>query len=299
MINKNQITLINTKTPYMSYRPPTYNSLPPVVKNLLILNVLCFVVVHLLQPQLLHYLALHLWGARDFAPHQLITHIFMHGSIGHIFFNMFALWTFGSVLEQIWGSKRFLIYYCFTGIGAALLYLVTAHWEMQSTAQLFDAFLTQPTPANLSTILQKDVLNAIAYCGILPDANICDTYEKFISNATLFIKNDDKSLLNSLMTYVSDYKAYWLNLRTAVGASGAIYGLIMAYAVIAPNQTLYFYGILPIKARYFAILLGIVALVMGLQNNAGDNIAHFAHLGGMVFGCFLLYYWRNKGHLYR
>ena len=279
----------------MQYRPPAYGTLPPVVKSLLIVNVLLFVVANMWQPQLSQYLALHLWGARDFAPYQLLTHLFMHGSIGHIFFNMFALWNFGTILEQYWGSKRFLIYYCFTGIGAAILYMATAHWELMPDLRLLDQFLANPVPASLGAILNSDVLTAIGYCEVLPDPNICNGFDTFSQNAAAFVQSDDKSQLSSLMRYVDDYKAYFLNLRTAVGASGAIYGLIMAYAMVAPNQTLYFYGILPIKARYFAILLGVAALVMGLQNNAGDNIAHFAHLGGMIFGYILMRYWQKTG----
>lgn len=283
----------------MPYRSPSYGTLPPVVKNLIIVNVLCFAVINLLQPQLVKIFALHLWGARDFAPYQLVTHLFMHGSIGHIFFNMFALWTFGSVLEQIWGSKRFMIYYFFTGIGAALLYAVAAYWELSPAVALFNHFLSQPDAATLSSLLNGNGFDALAYCDILPDQNVCATFDNFQQNAALFIQNSDKSLLSSLMSYVYDYKSYFLNLRTAVGASGAIYGLIMAYAVIAPNQTLYFYGFLPIKAKYFAIIIGILSLVMGMQNNPGDNVAHFAHLGGMVFGYILLQYWRKQGNLYK
>lgn len=276
------------------YRTP---ELPIVVKNLIILNVLCFIGINLFQPQLQNYLAMHLWGARDFAPYQYITHLFMHGSMGHIFFNMFALWMFGSFLEQRWGSKRFLTYYIFTGLGAAVLYSIAAYWELYPSILPLQQFLDQPSPETLTQLLHNTDFGALAYCDILPDQNICPTYNNFQQNAALFIQNKEQALLSPLMSYVYDYKAYYLNMRRAVGASGAIYGLIMAYAFVVPNQVLYFYGIIPIKAKYFALIIGIVALVMGMRNNPGDNIAHFAHLGGMVFGYILLKYWQKNKQL--
>jgi membrane associated rhomboid family serine protease len=281
------------------YRQPAYGTLPPAVKNLIILNVICFVCFNLLQPQLQTFLALHLWGATNFAPHQLVTHLFMHSSLGHIFFNMFALWTFGSVLEQQWGTKRFLIYYFFTGIGAAILYSAAAYWELYPFIAPINQFLAQPDAASLQTLFQQDIFGALAYCKQFTDALVCPNIDSFQQNANLFIQNSDKSQLPLIMSFVYDYKAFMLNLRTAVGASGAVYGLIMAYAFIAPNQTLYFYGILPIKAKYFAVLLGGVALFMGIQNNPNDSIAHFAHLGGMVFGYILLKYWQKTNDIKR
>ncbi len=224
------------------YRPGNFNELPVVVKNLLIINGLLFLATVSLSNlgiDLVKIFGLHQFQANDFRPHQLITHIFMHGSFTHLFFNMFALWMFGKILENIWGEKRFLIYYMITGIGAAFIHLLISQYQIISISN------------------QIPELVSIAIEG------------KYNPSIPL-----SKKLTQLIIT-------------PTVGASGAVFGLLLAFGMLFPNALLYLYFAIPIKAKYFVIGYGILELYAGISNNPADNVAHFAHLGGMIFGYIL------------
>lgn len=215
--------------------------MPAVTKNLLIINVLCFlgtIVARGYGIDLNEHLGLHFFLAENFKIYQLVTYMFMHGGFGHIFFNMFALWMFGRVLEQVWGGKRFLIYYLVCGIGAGLVQELVQYIQ-------YVVDLSNYTTVNIGT-------------GII-----------------------------SMQEY--------LNLLNTVGASGAIYGILLAFGMLFPNQQIFIIPIpIPIKAKFFVIGYALLELFMGLSNNPNDNVAHFAHLGGMIFGFILIMYWRKK-----
>ena len=230
------------------YRPGNFSELPEVVKNLLILNGLFFlatVSLNNLGIDLVKILGLHQFQSPDFRPHQLVTHLFMHGNFTHLFFNMFALWMFGKILENVWGSKRFLIYYMITGIGAASIHLLISQYQIISISNQI------PEMVNLA---------------------IEGRY-----NPTIPIS---KKLTQLIIT-------------PTVGASGAVFGLLLAFGMLFPNALLYLYFAIPIKAKYFVIGYGLIELYAGISNNPADNVAHFAHLGGMIFGFFLIKYWKN------
>lgn len=223
------------------YRPDAF---PPVVKNLIIINVLVFIAQLTFKNNpninLNNLFALHDVRSIHFRPHQIITHLFMHGGEGHIFFNMFALWMFGQMLENRFGAKRFLTFYMISGIGAALLHLGVLYIEMKP---VWDWVYSQPPK------------------------------QQFI-------------LLN--------LPAGPLHLNTpTVGASGAVFGCLAAFGYLFPNNLIYLYFLFPIKAKWFVILYAGLELWLGLKNSAGDNVAHFAHLGGALAGFLLVYYW-NK-----
>lgn len=221
------------------YRPDAF---PPVVKNLLIVNVLVFVAQMTFENSesinLENLFALHDVRSVYFKPHQLVTHLFMHGGISHIFFNMFALWMFGQTLESRFGSKRFLIFYLISGLGAALLHLAVLYFELQP---VWDAFQTFPA------------------------------------------EQQAELLTNPL---------FKLNIPT-VGASGAVFGCLAAFGYLFPNTMIYVYFLLPIKAKWFVLIYAGLELWMGVRNSAGDNVAHFAHLGGALAGFILVLIW-NK-----
>lgn len=221
------------------YRPDAF---PPVVKNLLIVNVLMFVAQMTFQNSetihLENLLALHDVRSVYFKPHQLVTHLFLHGGVSHIFFNMFALWMFGQLLESRWGAKRFLIFYMATGLGAALLHLAVLYFELTPVWELFQ---TMP-PAQ-----QAEYVN--------------DPYFK-------------------------------LNIPT-LGASGAVFGCLAAFGYLFPNEVIYVYFLLPLKAKWFVLIYAGIELWLGINNSAGDNVAHFAHLGGALTGLILVLFW-NK-----
>ncbi|HAD97846.1 MAG TPA: DUF1751 domain-containing protein [Cryomorphaceae bacterium] len=243
----------------MYQRPLRFNLLPDVIKNLLIINGLFFVATWVIGStfgrDLGQILGLYLPVSEHFEPYQLITHMFMHANFSHIFFNMFALWMFGYTLENVWGSKRFLIYYMVTGFGAALLHLGVNYWEYMS---IQDAL----SPEQLSVVLREG-----------------------------------QELLYQNRNYVdaSMAKANLLLNTPTVGASGAVFGVLLAFGMMFPNTYIYVYFAIPIKAKYFVAIYGALELFSGIQNDPDSNVAHFAHLGGMLFGYLLIRYWRSRG----
>ena len=174
---------------------------------------------------------------------QLITHMFMHGGFAHIFFNMYALWLFGTILERVWGPQRFLSFYLITGLGAVALHVFVQAMIIHHFAGTYF-----PTP---------------------------EIAEQSQNIRTIYFSN-------------------------TVGASGAIFGVLVGFGMLFPNTELYIYFIpIPIKAKYLVIGYVALELFMGVANRQGDNVAHFAHLGGALFGFLLVKYWnRNSGHLY-
>jgi len=277
-------------------QPGGFNVMPDVVKNLLIINVLVMLAVPAFQTafnlDLNKLLGLHLWLAPDFRLYQFITTMFAHGSFTHLLFNMFTLWMFGSVLENLWGPRRFLTFYLLTGIGASALYSLTSYIELYPDIALLNAYLANPSADTLWQLTQNH--RFVVSEGI--DFDMYNRYRQFSETFAAFNNQpDNQLLLNNISAFLSNYKDYFLNLRVAVGASGAVYGLLMAYGMLFPNQVVYVYFLFPIKIKYLVLILGIVALSMGLSNSPGDNVAHFAHLGGMLFGFLLIKYWQYKG----
>lgn len=223
--------------------------LPPVVKNLIIINALVWlasiVLPRVFGVDLNDYFGLHYWQASRFNLAQLVSYMFMHdtGSFSHLFFNMFALWMFGKDLEYVWGPKRFLLYYMLTGIGAGI---------------------SQELVWTLS-------LRPVAEGGyaLVESGNITYPLQDF------------------------------LNLPVTVGASGSVFGLLAAFAVVFPQARIFIMFLpIPIRAPWFVGLYALVELGAGISSSGGDNVAHFAHLGGLVFGLLLLFYWKKKGKLY-
>ena len=193
--------------------------IPPVIKNLIIVNVIVFLIQWTFETRGSSYMedffALHDVRSELFKPHQLLTYMFLHGNFGHIFWNMLILWMFGSILENFWGSKRFLIFYTICGIGAAVLQLLVLY--------------STELPSNAATL----------------------------------------------------------------GASGAIFGCMVAFGLLFPNSLIYIYALIPVKAKWAVLAYVLYELFLGFRNNAGDNVAHWAHLGGGLVGLILVFYWRK------
>lgn len=231
---------------------------PAVVKNLIILNVLFFLATYVMQASfgldISKYLALYLPASEHFRPYQFISHMFMHGSLSHIFFNMFALWMFGRALESVWGAKRFFIFYFVTGIGAATMHTLVNFIE-------FSAVKAQMTPEQIDSVLREGYI----------------AFEQ------------GKNFVDPLMGKMNQI----LNIRT-VGASGAVFGVLLGFGMLFPNTRLMLlFPPIPIKAKYFVIFYGVLELFLALSQ-PGSNIAHFAHLGGMIFGFILIKYWGKQ-----
>lgn len=272
------------------YRPRGFRLLPPVVKNLLIINVILFLATITFQNafniDIVNYLGLHYIAAEKFSPYQFITYMFMHGSIGHIFFNMFALWMFGNVLENVWGPKRFLIYYMVTGIGAAIVHYIVFYFEISPVLSAINIFTEDPSNANLQTFLNSSNFRISSY-------EMQNHFNEFVRNYNSLINVNPDRALQIAMDYISQYRIDFLNAPVVIGASGAVFGILLAFGMMFPNSLIYIYFAFPIKAKYFVIIYGIIELVSGFYDT-GSNVAHFAHLGGMIFGFFLIIYWKKN-----
>ena len=216
------------------------NNIPTMTKNLLIVNILAFVATWVLEQrgiELTSLLGLHFFLASDFHIYQFITYMFLHGGLTHIFFNMFALWMFGAVIERVWGPKKFLFYYISCGIGAGI-----AQELVQYATYMYDG------------------LAAYQYVNAGGVQMTIDSY---------------------------------INLWTTIGASGAVYAILLAFGMIFPNERLFIIPFpFPIKAKW--LVVGYIAIeLFSAMSGPGDGVAHMAHLGGMLFGFLLIRYWQK------
>ncbi len=275
---------------YQQYRPSQFKLLPDAVKNLLIINGLFFLATYVLEQRfginLEEKLGLFYYESEYFRPFQFVTHLFMHGSFLHIFSNMFALWMFGNALENYWGPKRFLIFYFVTGLGAALIHTIATGYDIYSLRHTVEAFNNAPSLEGFIRFTRESVPAAFQSSF----NQVAEAWEKEPLASSQYIANAS-SLMNELITLK-------MNIPT-VGASGAVFGVLLAFGMLFPNSVIYLYFAIPIKAKYFVILYGAFELYNGFQNNPQDNVAHFAHLGGMLFGFILIKYWnRNSKHFY-
>jgi len=240
---------------------PSSNAIPPVVKNLIIINVIMLLATYVLNMRnidLNSILGLHYFESPEFRPYQLITHMFMHGGFMHLLFNMFALWMFGRVLENVWGPRRFFIFYFVTGLGAAVFYTFVNFIEFQYIA---------------SKLTPETVQDIIAH-----GADILNQGQNYVGQA---------GKLNLIFN------------TPTVGASGAVFGILLGFGMLFPNtELMLLFPPIPIKAKYFVAGYGAIELFSGLTNSGG-NIAHFAHLGGMLFGFLMIKYWnRHTNNFY-
>lgn len=226
---------------YYSYggRRGFLSNVPPAVRNLIFINALVMVMTFLNEDFMIGNFALFYPTSVFFKPWQCVTHIFMHGGFWHLFFNMYTLFIFGSVLERVWGAKKFLLFYFVTGIGAALVHtgvewLQMSHWVNEAATGSVDA------------------MQAI----------------------------------------------HTLKMTPTVGASGAIYGVLMGYAMLYPDSVLtLIFPPVSLKAKWFVLIFGAIELLTGITGTGG-GIAHFAHLGGLIFGFLLMMLWKKRHTLY-
>lgn len=272
------------------YHVGGFRILPPVVKNLLIINGLFFLATiglgSAFNIDLIDKLGLHFVTSEKFHFYQIFTYLFMHGGLSHIFFNMFALWMFGSALENYWGGKRFLVYYLITGVGAGILHYLVFYFEAMPTLHAINAFLVDP-----SVEAYRGLLNS----GKLPIVSneIMNSYNIMRGDFNATVGSNPNEALQIGIDYIRQYRIDFLNTPVVVGASGAIYGLLLAFGMLFPNAMIYVYFLIPIKAKWFVIIYGVLELISGITST-GDGIAHFAHLGGMIFGFLLIKYWQKR-----
>jgi membrane associated rhomboid family serine protease len=227
-------------------------NMTPVVKNIILINVVVFVAYYIgaraFNTDLRGILGIYFPISDSFTPVQILSHMFMHADFMHIFFNMYALFIFGQALENVWGPKRFLTYYLVTGLGALLLHESVLALQYNSLTRML-------SPEAVQTIINE------GSSGDYPD----------------MIMQSLQALLNT----------------PTMGASGAVFGVLLAFGILFPNtQLMIIFPPIPIKAKYFVLIYGVLELVLAFTQ-PGSNIAHFAHLGGMLFGYLLIRYWRK------
>lgn len=271
------------------FRPSRFEILPTVVKNLLIINGLFFLAQNTLSGpagfvDLGEIFALHGWQSPLFRPWQLISHLFLHGDFGHILGNMFALWMFGSILENIWGSKRFLTFYIICGLGAAFIHLIFLSYEFIPLTHAYETVLKYEKEGG-------SALNNAMILFIEQHHIQFEQHQQII--AQLRFHPDDVALSNKLLSYISNYYQDKINTET-VGASGAIFGVLAAFVYLFPNTYIYVYFLVPVKAKWIGILYFSYELFFALENSAGDNVARWAHVGGAVVGLLIVMTWNKK-----
>jgi membrane associated rhomboid family serine protease len=207
--------------------------------------------------------------------------MFLHGDFGHILGNMFALWMFGSVLENVWGPKRFLLFYILCGVGASVLHLLILSYEfvpMGSELLRLSQMSVSGSPDFNKAVLEYAKDHNIQLTRILSENNV--------SLATPGIRTE-------IMELLTTYYNKTLNTAT-LGASGAVFGIIMAFVYLFPNTLIYIYFFFPIKAKWLGILYFSYELFFAVRNTAGDNVARWAHVGGAIVGFVLVYLWSKK-----
>jgi membrane associated rhomboid family serine protease len=234
--------------------------MPPVVKNLIFINILMLLAYYVagstLNIDLNRTLGIFFPKSDQFKPIQILTHMFMHGGVTHLFFNMFALYMFGQILEQVWGGKRFFIYYMVTGLGAMLIHEAVIAVQYAKVMNVI-------TPEQLQEVL--------------------DNGNTYLMQGKGYLDPVMKELQSILYT-------------PTVGASGAVFGVLLAFGVLFPNtQLMLLFPPIPIKAKYFVAIYGGIELYFAVTQ-PGSSIAHAAHLGGMLFGYILIRYWRKTSN---
>lgn len=226
-----------------------FRNIPIVTRNLLIINVLVYLLASVLQfggKSLTDWGALHFFMASDFHVYQFITYQFLHGGFTHLFFNMFALWMFGCVIENVWGPKKFIFYYIFCGVGAGLCQ------EMVQYISFAADGLTSMDPGQVLNVNGQRLMT-----------------------------------VDQIM-----------NLSSTIGASGAVYGILLAFGMTFPNERIFIFPLpIPIKAKWFVAVYAIIEFVSAMSS-VGDGVAHMAHIGGMLFGFLLILYWRKRPNSY-
>ncbi len=275
------------------YSLRSFSILPPIIKNLLIINILCFFATIVLKNtfniDLYELLGLHYFKSNSFQSYQFITYMFMHGSFEHLFFNMFALWMFGSTIENFWGSKRFLIFYLITGIGAALTHYLIIHIELAPDITLIQNSIHSLDINSLKELIAHHKFHINEHSGEI--WNQFTVFQEYIY--ALQTTPNDSNAIEQIRLFLNNYLEHFVSLPNVVGASGSVYGLLLAFGMLFPNSKIYIYFLFPMKAKWFVLIFGLIELAAGIFSS-GDGIAHFAHLGGMIFGLLLIILWKNK-----
>jgi len=259
-----------------------FQRLTPTVKSLLIINIGIYFLDSVLHIDLSRWLGLKYILADTFMPYQFVTYMFLHASWMHVFSNMFALFMFGPLLEQFWGPKKFLIFYMVTGLGSGLLYSGTHYFEVHKLQVATENYIQHPGADEYSNLIAS---NRSVFNYFTPTNQI---------ESSLYDHPNDPAVVEESVGFVSQVYQLISNIPM-VGASGSVFGILMAFGMLFPNTILMLlFPPIPIKAKYFVAIYGLFELYSGLHKSPGDNVAHFAHIGGMLIAFFLIKYWQKK-----
>jgi membrane associated rhomboid family serine protease len=290
------------------FRPGRFQILPPVVKNLIIINSIIVFAQFVLGKfgiDIADYFGLHYWKSNYAHFWQYFTHMFLHGSyndingsIMHLFSNMFALWMFGSILENVWGPKKFITFYLVCGLGAAVLHMGVLAYEYSTIQQAFNDYQHNPTLDQYNLFLRQ---RADLSPGNPLSIQLYQIQQAWNNLPSQDLSNESISAINQYLNGANirigaNETRYFEGIydEATVGASGAVFGILFAFGYLFPNTLLYLYFLVPIKAKYVVAAYALFELYAGIQNSAGDNVAHFAHLGGMLVGFILLKIWSKQ-----
>lgn len=257
-----------------------FRRLTPVAKNLLIINVGIFMVGSFLKLPLSEYFGLRVVFSEEFAPYQFLTYMWLHGSFGHILGNMISVLVFAPMLEQVWGPKRFLTFYLICGIGAGLIYGGADFVEKLPLKTDAEAYIENPSPEAFERFI-LDHKSVGLNMGAL--AELSDAYY------------EDTRYRRQTVSAVEEIYEIFVTRGTMIGASGAVFGILFAFAFLFPNTELFLlFPPIPIKAKYLVFFYGLYELYSEFNRMPGDNVAHLAHLSGMLIAFVLLKIWKDN-----
>lgn len=258
------------------FRSPT-----PVVKNILIINIALFAIPSIVNLPINEWFALYPVISDNFKIYQFFTYMWLHGDLRHIFWNMIMVYFLGPLLEQVWGSKRFTIFYIVCGIGAGILYGGADYLDKNAIRNDAEVYLESPSPeAFQQFIIENKGKMSVRYRSYMTE--LLEAYEK------------NPQYLGDTIEAVSNFFNQYVNFSSMVGASGALYGLLFAFAYLFPNTEFYIYFLFPVKAKYLAFVAAMISIYSEFNRTPGDNVAHLAHLGGMVIAFILLKFWQDS-----
>jgi membrane associated rhomboid family serine protease len=254
--------------------------LTPGVKVLLAVNILVFAAALFFNFRAaVNELGLHYFRSDEFSWYQFLTSMFMHGGLFHIAINMFVLWMFGSPLESIWKTSKFIIYYFVSGLGASLLFLGFSAWQLNTLEQEVSAYAGSPTYQQYAEFFEENI-----------DRSAGELYQQAEELRSEWQANPEAGqYAQQSVQVVEEFLEKYID-RPLVGASGAIYGILLAFGLIFPNVKVYIYFLIPMKSKYLVLLLGGLQLYLGLSGESA-GVANIAHLGGMITGFILLMIW--------
>ena len=252
-------------------------NLTPAAKNILIINGIIFLFT---TGYVIEWFGLRYILSPEFKPYQFLTYMWIHAGIGHIFSNMFAVLVFGPILERVWGSRKFFIFYLITGVGAGVLYSGVNFIENFNLENKVMRYTSQPSPESFRKLIldeSKEYYNQLYdfISGYSENPNNEEYIRESISISNTILKNNNDIPM--------------------VGASGAVFGILLAFAMLFPNmQLMLLIPPIPIKAKYLVLVYGFYEIWSEFNRMPGDNVAHLAHLGGMLIAYIILRYWKNK-----